>query len=301
MTPLPTCSPRSSYARQTWTCCRRISTHGFPSSSGDAWRRIRRSAGRPSAICAPRLKRLRRRRGSRPRPRRLSSPTQPLWKRAIPVVADGDRRWRTLQRGDVVLQTVNDAAACHHAIRVHTRGGPTADECQPPSDRNFTGRHEDGLRGQLSRIPAFDVGARRAAYPGHGRQLKDQPYRTPPFRRMVESIAFWSGADRTLKRTAVTGGAAVTICPATSPFGMTWDTNGIVFAQAEGIMRVSAQWRPTGTARRRDGRGRDEQPADVARRTDSPVHSSAQTRGAAIDGTRHALWRSLSDRANARP
>ena len=62
----------------------------------------------------------------------------------------------------------------------------------------------------------------------------------PTFSPDGKSIAFWSGADQTLKRTAVTGGAAVTICPATSPFGMTWGTDGIVFTQAEGIMRVSA-------------------------------------------------------------
>ena len=62
----------------------------------------------------------------------------------------------------------------------------------------------------------------------------------PTFSPDGGSIAFWSGADQTIKRTAVTGGVAVTICPATSPFGMAWGTNSIVFAQAEGIMRVSA-------------------------------------------------------------
>ena len=48
---------------------------------------------------------------SRPRPRMLSAPTQPLWKRAIPVVGRGHRRWRALQHRHVVLQTVNDSAA----------------------------------------------------------------------------------------------------------------------------------------------------------------------------------------------
>src|SRR4029077_6703517 len=53
------------------------------------------------------------------------------------------------------------------------------------------------------------------------------------------SIAFW-GADRTLKRIAVSGGAAVTICPADTPLGMSWGKDGIVFGQAgRGIMRVS--------------------------------------------------------------
>ena len=56
-----------------------------------------------------------------------------------------------------------------------------------------------------------------------------------------QSIAFLSSGDRAVKKIAVNGGAAVTICPADEPFlGMTWDTAGIVFGQATGIMRVSA-------------------------------------------------------------
>jgi serine/threonine-protein kinase len=55
-------------------------------------------------------------------------------------------------------------------------------------------------------------------------------------------IAFLSARDRAVKKIAVNGGAAVTICPANQPFlGMTWDTAGIVFGQATGIMRVSAE------------------------------------------------------------
>ena len=100
------------------------------------------------------------------------APTQPSVETCDPGRRHGHRRWRALQHRHVVLQTVNDAAAGHHAIPVHTRGGPTVHECQPPGDRNFTGRHEDGLRGQLSRVPAFDVGARGAAHPGHGRHSK---------------------------------------------------------------------------------------------------------------------------------
>ena len=54
-----------------------------------------------------------------------------------------------------------------------------------------------------------------------------------------ESIAFL-GADRTLKRIPVSGGAAVTICPVTFLLGMSWGKDGIVFGRAgTGIMRVS--------------------------------------------------------------
>lgn len=74
---------------------------------------------------------------------------------------------------------------------------------------------------------------------------------SPVFSPDGRSIAFWSGADRALKKIAVTGGAAVTLCPAASPFGMSWGTGGIVFSQIDGIMRVS------------DGGGRPERLLDA--------------------------------------
>jgi serine/threonine-protein kinase len=75
-------------------------------------------------------------------------------------------------------------------------------------------------------------------------QGSDPSVSNPTFSPDGRSIAFWSGSDRTIKQTAVTGGAAVTICPATSPFGMTWDADGIVFSQPEGIMRVDESGQP---------------------------------------------------------
>src|SRR5712692_9635336 len=63
----------------------------------------------------------------------------------------------------------------------------------------------------------------------------------PVFSPDGRSIAFWSGADQTVKRIAINGGAAVTICPAERPFGMSWDADGILFGQSRaGIMRVLA-------------------------------------------------------------
>jgi eukaryotic-like serine/threonine-protein kinase len=62
----------------------------------------------------------------------------------------------------------------------------------------------------------------------------------PVFSPDGQSVAFFSGADQTLKRIAVSGGAAVTICQADNPFGMSWGPDGIVFGQGpKGIMRVS--------------------------------------------------------------
>ena len=63
---------------------------------------------------------------------------------------------------------------------------------------------------------------------------------TPVFSPDGQSIAFHSTVDRAVKKIAISGGAAVTICPAVQPFfGMNWDSGGIVFGQAKGIMRVS--------------------------------------------------------------
>jgi eukaryotic-like serine/threonine-protein kinase len=56
-----------------------------------------------------------------------------------------------------------------------------------------------------------------------------------------QSIAFWSGTDRTLKTIPITGGPPVTVCQADSPFGLSWGNQGLLFGvRHKGIMRVSA-------------------------------------------------------------
>jgi eukaryotic-like serine/threonine-protein kinase len=54
-----------------------------------------------------------------------------------------------------------------------------------------------------------------------------------------QSVAFFT-TDYGLQHVALAGGAVTTICPATNPFGLTWDESGILFGQQKGIMRVSA-------------------------------------------------------------
>jgi serine/threonine-protein kinase len=65
---------------------------------------------------------------------------------------------------------------------------------------------------------------------------------TPVFSPDSQSVAFYEGSERAIKKIAVSGGAAVTICPADSPLlGMSWDSSGLVFGQGvKGILRVSA-------------------------------------------------------------
>ena len=65
---------------------------------------------------------------------------------------------------------------------------------------------------------------------------------TPVFSPDGQSVAYFSPSDLTLKRLAIGGGAAVTVCAAELPLGMSWDENGIVFGQpGKGILRVSAK------------------------------------------------------------
>ena len=61
----------------------------------------------------------------------------------------------------------------------------------------------------------------------------------PFFSPNGESVGFFENGQ--LKRIGISGGAAVVICGATNPFGVSWGPdNMILFGQPEGIMRVSA-------------------------------------------------------------
>ena len=74
---------------------------------------------------------------------------------------------------------------------------------------------------------------------------------TPVFSPDGQSLAFFS-SDRTIKRVAVNGGAAVTICSADEVFGMVWDQSGLIFGRGRG-----------GIARCPIGGGRPEQLVSV--------------------------------------
>jgi serine/threonine-protein kinase len=62
----------------------------------------------------------------------------------------------------------------------------------------------------------------------------------PVFSPDGESIAFYSPRAQGLRKVSVTGGAAITLCEAVPPNGISWGASGIVFGQRDkGIMRVS--------------------------------------------------------------
>src|SRR5262245_48078855 len=81
-----------------------------------------------------------------------------------------------------------------------------------------------------------------AARPIPGTEVTQGALGYPVFSPDSRSIAFWSGDLQAgaVKRIALTGGVAITICQASYPFGMSWSNEGIVFGQVDGIKRVSA-------------------------------------------------------------
>ncbi len=69
-----------------------------------------------------------------------------------------------------------------------------------------------------------------------------QSVTNPVFSPDGRSIAFYAVSDQTVRRIAVTGGTAATVCAAAMPFGMSWGPNGILFSQgSQGISLVSAE------------------------------------------------------------
>jgi serine/threonine-protein kinase len=62
----------------------------------------------------------------------------------------------------------------------------------------------------------------------------------PVFSPDGQMIAFWQIGDATIKRIALVGGAAVTVCAASNPFGMSWTRDGILVGQGDRIVRCEA-------------------------------------------------------------
>ena len=63
----------------------------------------------------------------------------------------------------------------------------------------------------------------------------------PVFSPDGQSIAYWSNEDQTLKRISVAGGAPLTLCATELPSGLTWSSDGIVFANTDGIYRIAPE------------------------------------------------------------
>jgi eukaryotic-like serine/threonine-protein kinase len=167
-------------------------------------------------------------------------PPQPLWQRAIPAVVSA-----------IVAGVLASAAMVYlrpsQAPLVVTRFPFTLGEGQvfTPQGigRQLVALSPDGAQmaylasGRLYLRSMSELEARSIAEPASAEDFVTSPVFSPDSR----SVAFWSSADQTLKKVAVSGGVAVTICRADQPLGVSWGTDGIVFGQPnKGIMRVSA-------------------------------------------------------------
>jgi serine/threonine-protein kinase len=170
------------------------------------------------------------------------APLQPLWRRAIPVVLTA-----------IVAGALSGTAAWYVSVTPSTPLAvtrftftlPEGQTLPQPVWRPVIALSPDGAQvvygvnaqpnTRLYRrsMSELDVHAIQGT---EGYQLVTDPVFSPD----GQSVAFYAAADRTLKRIAVTGGVAVTMCPAEPPYGVSWGPDGIVFGQgSKGIMRVS--------------------------------------------------------------
>jgi serine/threonine-protein kinase len=175
-------------------------------------------------------------------PAPLAVPLPPLWKRAIPIAAMAAILATALT--SVIWWTFRPSTP----PATISRFSFTLPEGQAFTFTN-TGRQ----------YVAFSPDGTEIAYVANRRiylrSISDLEPRAIPGTAIIQGVtnpvfspdgrfmAFFSFADDTLKKIAVGGGAAVTLCPANNPYGMSWGPDGIVFGQAgtggRGIMRVS--------------------------------------------------------------
>ena len=166
-----------------------------------------------------------------------ATPPQPLWKRAIPAAAAAHRR-----------------GGARYRRLVEPPAGPR--RRRPSRVSHFPSHRAKRSLTAESHLVGMSPDGTRMVYPANARlylrsawdlEPKGIPgtdsrgtLRTPVFSPDGQSLAFYSEADQALKRIAVSGGVAVTLCPADYPWGMSWSVDGIVFGQgSKGILRVS--------------------------------------------------------------
>ena len=170
-------------------------------------------------------------------PAPIELPRRPVWARAVPVVSA------------LVVGGILSGAAIWNLRPVAPPRTVTRFSVTLPQGQSFsnTGRQFVAVSPDGS---AMVYNANQRLYLRQLSELEARPIPgtetflavvNPVFSPDGRSIAFWASSDRTLKRIAVSGGAAVTLCSAESaPFGLSWGEGGITFGQGPGgISRVS--------------------------------------------------------------
>ena len=165
----------------------------------------------------------------------VAAPPRPLWKRALPVAAAA-----------IVVGALTLAAAWW--LRPAPAVSVNRFSITLPEGQTYTspGRHSIASSPDGSRIAYI---AQAQLFVRALSEFEAKPVQgSDAFGQIAEVVfspdgkwlAFYAPSDQTLKRVAVTGGAAVTIGPASNPIGMNWDESGLIFGQAsKGIVRVS--------------------------------------------------------------
>ena len=168
----------------------------------------------------------------------VAAPKRPLWKRAVPVALAAMAAGALGVAAAWYFKPVPAPAVSRFVVPL-------------PDGANFTGtgRHYVAVSPDGARM-AFVAGNRLYLRSMSDFEAKPIPgtdalsnVTEPVFSPDGQSLAFFAAVDNTIKKVAISGGAATTICPALNPYGMTWGENAIVFGQdlADGrvIMRVS--------------------------------------------------------------
>ena len=164
------------------------------------------------------------------------TPSRPLWRRAIPIVAAAIAA--SALTGFGVWTATRPA---HPVVARFTLTLPEGDRFTN-AGRQLVAISPDGTQivyvaNQRLYLRAIsELGAR--PIPG---AESEGGILNPTFSPDGRSIAFWSAADQMIKRIAVSGGAAVAICNAERPYGLHWAGDVMMFGQAtKGILRTPA-------------------------------------------------------------
>jgi eukaryotic-like serine/threonine-protein kinase len=165
----------------------------------------------------------------------VATAPRPFWRRALPVAAAVTVTGLVIGYGAWTLKPEPKRAVTRFEVSLPDGQPFTA------TGRRLLALSPDGTnlvyvaKQRLYLRPMAGFDSREVAGTNLG-----SPVAGPAFSPDGQSLAFAAVAERTLKRIAVSGGAAVTLCPVEPVWGMSWDATGIVFGQlGKGILRVS--------------------------------------------------------------
>ena len=164
------------------------------------------------------------------------APALPSWRRAIPIVAAAIVASALTALGLSIVRRSTPPAVGRFTLTLpegqqFTNAGRQLIAISPDGTRIVYVANRQLYLRQMSELDS-------RAIPG---TETDGGAVNPAFSPDGNSLVFWSAADQTLKRIAVTGGAPVTVCSAARPYGLRWDRDAILIGQGGGgILRVSA-------------------------------------------------------------